>query len=65
MNVVLAEPRFPRSQREFARALARPGATVVGAGNLASAYVRMRHPDYDVLRSMPGTIGCTLHVCAS
>jgi formate-dependent phosphoribosylglycinamide formyltransferase (GAR transformylase) len=32
MNVVLVEPFFPASQREFARALAQAGATVIGIG---------------------------------
>jgi formate-dependent phosphoribosylglycinamide formyltransferase (GAR transformylase) len=32
MNVVFVEPFFPRNQREFARALAEAGATVIGFG---------------------------------
>src|ERR1700733_2882862 len=32
MNVVLVEPFFPANQREFARALAQAGATVIGIG---------------------------------
>jgi D-alanine-D-alanine ligase-like ATP-grasp enzyme len=32
MNVVLVEPFFPASQRQFARALAQAGATVIGIG---------------------------------
>jgi phosphoribosylaminoimidazole carboxylase (NCAIR synthetase) len=32
MNVVLVEPFFPANQRQFARALAEAGATVVGIG---------------------------------
>ena len=32
MNVVFVEPWFPRSQREFARALAEASATVIGIG---------------------------------
>jgi len=32
MNVVLVEPFFPASQRQFARALAQAGATVIGVG---------------------------------
>jgi formate-dependent phosphoribosylglycinamide formyltransferase (GAR transformylase) len=32
MNVVFVEPFFPRNQREFARALAEAGATVIGLG---------------------------------
>jgi hypothetical protein len=43
----------------------RPAPQRVEAGYLANACVRMRHPDYDVLRSMLGTGGRTLHVCAS
>ena len=146
MNVVFVEPWFPRNQREFARALAEAGATVIGigeypvgsfddqlkgwlyhyeqvpsvtdveamtravrwvqdrlwvdrleatieahimptaqvreactipgtsvhtptqgveAGYMANAYVRMRHPDYDVLHGMLDTVGRTLHVYAS
>ncbi len=37
----------------------------VEAGYMANAYVRMRHPDYDVLRAMLDTVGRTLHVYAS
>lgn len=32
MNIVFVEPFFPRNQREFVRALAEVGATVVGVG---------------------------------
>ena len=32
MNVVFVEPCFPTSQRQFARALAEAGATVIGLG---------------------------------
>jgi formate-dependent phosphoribosylglycinamide formyltransferase (GAR transformylase) len=32
MNVVLVEPYFPANQRQFARALAEAGATVIGIG---------------------------------
>jgi formate-dependent phosphoribosylglycinamide formyltransferase (GAR transformylase) len=32
MNVVFVEPFFPKNQREFARALAQAGATVIGIG---------------------------------
>jgi carbamoylphosphate synthase large subunit len=37
----------------------------VEAGYMANAYVRMRHPDYDVLRGMLDAVGRTLHVYAS
>ena len=37
----------------------------VEAGYMANAYVRMRHPDYDVLRGMLDDVGRTLHVYAS
>jgi carbamoylphosphate synthase large subunit len=37
----------------------------VEAGYMANAYVRMRHPDYDVLRGMLDAVGQTLHVYAS
>jgi carbamoylphosphate synthase large subunit len=36
----------------------------VGAGYMANAYVRMRHPDYDVLRGMLDAVGRSLHVYA-
>src|SRR3954453_5313000 len=32
MNVIFVEPFFPSSQRQFARALAEAGATVIGIG---------------------------------
>jgi carbamoylphosphate synthase large subunit len=34
----------------------------VEAGYMANAYVRMRHPDYDVLRGMLDEVGRTVHV---
>ena len=37
----------------------------VDHGYMANAYVRMRHPDYDVLHDMLDTVGRTLHVHAS
>jgi hypothetical protein len=37
----------------------------VAAGYMANAYVRMRHPDYDTLRSMLDTVGRTLKVHAA
>jgi formate-dependent phosphoribosylglycinamide formyltransferase (GAR transformylase) len=37
----------------------------VEAGYMANAYVRMRHPDYDMLRGMLDAVGRTLHVYAS
>jgi formate-dependent phosphoribosylglycinamide formyltransferase (GAR transformylase) len=44
-----------------------PGTATQGveAGYMANAYVRMRHPDYDVLRGMLDAVGRTLHVHAS
>jgi formate-dependent phosphoribosylglycinamide formyltransferase (GAR transformylase) len=44
-----------------------PGTPTQGveAGYMANAYVRMRHPDYDVLRDMLDTVGRTLRVYAS
>jgi carbamoylphosphate synthase large subunit len=36
----------------------------VAAGYMANAYVRMRHPDYDVLRAMLDDVGRTVHVYA-
>jgi carbamoylphosphate synthase large subunit len=37
----------------------------VEAGYMANAYVRMRHPDYDVLRGMLDAVGRTLRVYAA
>jgi carbamoylphosphate synthase large subunit len=37
----------------------------VEAGYMANAYVRMRHPDYDTLRTMLDAVGRTLHVHAA
>jgi hypothetical protein len=37
----------------------------VGAGYMANAWLRMKHPDYDTLRSMLDTVGQTLKVRAS
>ena len=37
----------------------------VEAGYMANAYVRMRHPDYGVLRGMLDAVGRTLHVHAA
>jgi hypothetical protein len=37
----------------------------VAAGYMANAYVRMRHPDFDELRSMLDAVGRTLHAYAS
>ena len=31
---------------------------------MANAYVRMRHPDYDMLRGMLDDVGRTVHVYA-
>ncbi|HEY3732729.1 MAG TPA: hypothetical protein VGL63_02330 [Streptosporangiaceae bacterium] len=44
-----------------------PGTPTQGveAGYMANAYVRMRHPDYDVLHGMLDAVGSTLHVHAS
>ena len=36
----------------------------VEAGYMANAYVRMRHPDYDVLRGLLDDVGSTVHVYA-
>lgn len=43
-----------------------PGTATQGveAGYMANAYVRMRHPDYDTLRSMLNTVGETVKVKA-
>ncbi|HYB48449.1 MAG TPA: ATP-grasp domain-containing protein, partial [Streptosporangiaceae bacterium] len=37
----------------------------VEAGYMANAYVRMRHPDYDVLRGMLDAVGRALHAYAA
>ena len=37
----------------------------VEAGYMANAYVRMRHPDYDVLREMLDDVGRTVQVHAT
>jgi carbamoylphosphate synthase large subunit len=37
MNVVFVEPFFPANQRQFARALAEAGATVIGIGEYSAA----------------------------
>jgi carbamoylphosphate synthase large subunit len=44
-----------------------PGTSTQGpeAGYMANAYVRMRHPDYDVLRQMLDDVGRTVHVYAT
>jgi hypothetical protein len=44
-----------------------PGTPTQGpeAGYMANAYVRMRHPDYDVLRQMLDDVGRTIHVYAA
>ena len=36
----------------------------VAAGYMANAYVRMKHPDYDVLRGMLDDVGSTITVHA-
>jgi formate-dependent phosphoribosylglycinamide formyltransferase (GAR transformylase) len=37
----------------------------VEAGYMANAYIRMKHPDYDVLRGMLDDVGRTVHVYAA
>jgi formate-dependent phosphoribosylglycinamide formyltransferase (GAR transformylase) len=37
----------------------------VEAGYMANAYIRMKHPDYDVLRSMLDDVGHNVHVYAA
>lgn len=39
MNVVFVEPHFPRNQREFVRALAEAGASVLGVGETPLEYL--------------------------
>jgi hypothetical protein len=40
------------------------GTQPVAAGYMANAYVRMRHPDYDVLRGLLDDVGRTVRVHA-
>ena len=46
------------------RAPASGYADPVEAGYMANAYVRMRHPDYDVLRGLLDDVGRTVHAYA-
>jgi carbamoylphosphate synthase large subunit len=39
VNIVFVEPHFPRNQREFVRALAEAGATVLGVGETPKDYL--------------------------
>jgi formate-dependent phosphoribosylglycinamide formyltransferase (GAR transformylase) len=39
VNIVFVEPHFPRNQREFVRALAEAGATVLGVGETPKEYL--------------------------
>src|SRR5699024_3926653 len=39
VNIVFVEPHFPRNQREFVRALAQTGATVLGVGETPADYL--------------------------
>jgi carbamoylphosphate synthase large subunit len=39
MNAILVEPNFPKNQRQFARALAEVGATVIGLGETPADYL--------------------------
>ena len=39
MNVILLEPSFPDNQKQFARALAEAGATVIGIGERAKDWL--------------------------
>ena len=40
------------------------GTQPVEAGYMANAYIRMKHPDYDVLRGMLDDVGRTVRVHA-
>jgi hypothetical protein len=40
------------------------GTQPVEAGYMANAYIRMRHPDYDVLKGMLDEVGRTVKVYA-
>lgn len=46
MNVVFVEPFFPRNQREFVRALAEAGATVIGVGETPADYLDQQLKDW-------------------
>ena len=39
MNVIILEPSFPDNQKQFARALAEAGATVIGIGERAKDWL--------------------------
>jgi hypothetical protein len=39
VNIVFVEPHFPRNQREFPRALAQAGASVIGVGETPADYL--------------------------
>ena len=41
MNVVFIEPFFPSNQRQFARALAEAGATVLGIGAVSYTHLTL------------------------
>ena len=40
------------------------GTQPVAAGFMANAWIRLRHPDYDVLRTMLDDVGATVQVHA-
>lgn len=46
MNVVFVEPFFPRNQRQFVRALAEAGATVIGIGETPADYLDQQLKDW-------------------
>jgi carbamoylphosphate synthase large subunit len=46
MNVVFVEPFFPNNQRQFVRALAEAGATVIGVGETPADYLDQQLKDW-------------------
>ncbi len=56
MNIVFVEPHFPRNQREFARALAGTGATVIGIGETPLDYLDDQLKDWMVHYEQVGSV---------
>ncbi len=46
MNIVFVEPHFPANQRQFVRALAEAGATVIGVGETPGDYLDQQLKDW-------------------
>lgn len=56
MNIVFVEPHFPRNQREFPRALAGTGATVIGIGETPLDYLDDQLKDWMVHYEQVGSV---------